>query len=293
MPARKTTPTSGTWSRGLAAAGLMTGALVPLAPGAAWALPEGGTVASGSATVSNPTATSMRVDQGSDRLIMDWTRFNIAANESVRFQQPSAASIALNRVAGQEPSAIYGSLSANGQIFLINPSGILFSSSSRVDVGALTASTLNLTNQDFLNGQYRFVQDPNHQGAAVVNQGLITAGSGGYVALLGAAARNEGIIQANLGSIVMGAGKAATLDMRGDGLIEFVVTDAVSGSVTGPSGETLSSYVSNTGTLQADGGTVALQARAVNSVIKSVVNQEGIVKATSLVDHGGGVKLVA
>ena len=95
---RKTTPMSGTWSRGLAAAGLMTGALVPLAAGTAWALPEGGTVASGSATVSNPTASSMRVDQGSDRLIMDWTRFNIAANESVRFQQPSAASIALNRV---------------------------------------------------------------------------------------------------------------------------------------------------------------------------------------------------
>ena len=81
----------------LAISGLMTSALAPLA---AWALPQGGTVAAGSATVSTPTATSMQINQATDRLVMDWTRFNIAANEAVRFQQPSAASIALNRVAG-------------------------------------------------------------------------------------------------------------------------------------------------------------------------------------------------
>jgi len=272
----------------------MAGTLAPfLAPATALALPQGGTVAAGSATVSTPTATSLRVDQFSDRAVLDWQSFNIAVNEAVRFQQPSAASIALNRVAGQEPSGIYGSLSANGQIFLINPSGILFSSSSRVDVGALTASTMNITNQDFMAGNYRFTQDPNYANAAVVNQGVITAGPGGYVALLGAAVRNEGVIVANLGSIALAAGKAATLDMRGDGLIEFVVTDAVSGSVTGPSGESLTSYVSNTGTLQADGGMVTMTGRAVTDVIKSVVNQEGVIRATSLVDHGGVVKLVA
>src|SRR5207245_10344108 len=134
------------------------------------ALTRGRTVAAGSATASTPTATSLRIDQATDRLIMDWTRFNIAANESVRFQQPSAASIALNRVLGPEPTAIFGSLSANGQIFLINPSGILFGSSSRVDVGALTASTLNMSNQDFLAVHYRFTKDPAFANAAVVNQ---------------------------------------------------------------------------------------------------------------------------
>ena len=264
------------WTTGLAAASFMTGALSPLA---AWALPQGGTVAAGSATVSTPTSTSMRIDQATDRLIMDWTRFNIAANEAVRFQQPSAASIALNRVAGLEPSSIFGSLSANGQVMLVNPGGILFGPGSRVDVGALTASTLNITNQDFLRGNYRFMQDPNFANVSVVNQGLITAGPGGYVALLGAAVRNEGVIQANLGSIALGAGKAVTLDLRGDDLIGFVMTDAVSGSVTGPNGESLAAYVSNTGTLQADGGTVALAANAAKDIIASVVNNEGIIKA--------------
>ena len=279
--------------RALTAASLVTGVLVPFAAGPSWALPQGGTVASGSATVSTPTATSMRIDQTTDRLIMDWTRFNIAANESVRFQQPSAASIALNRVLGPEPTAIFGSLSANGQIVLINPSGILFGPSSRVDVGALTASTLNTSNQDFLAGHYRFTQDPALANAAVVNQGVITAGPGGYVALLGAAARNEGVIQAQLGSIALAAGRAATLDMRGDGLIQFVVSDAVAGNVMSPDGKPLASYVSNTGTLQAAGGMVTLQAKAAGDLIRSVVNQEGVIRATSLVNRGGVIKLIA
>src|SRR5438132_5345689 len=271
----------------------MTGVLMPFVPTSALALPQGGNVAAGSATISTPTGTSLRIDQTTDRLIMDWTRFNIAANESVRFQQPSAASIALNRVAGHEASGIFGSLSANGQIFLINPSGILFGSGSRVDVGALTASTLTMSNQDFLNRQYRFTQDPSAANAAVVNQGLITTGPGGYVALLGAAARNEGVIQAQLGSIALAAGRTATLDMRGDGLIQFVVSDAVAGSVISPDGKPLASYVSNTGTLQADGGVVTLQAKAATDVIRSVVNQEGVIRATSLVNHGGVIILIA
>src|SRR5207249_4215406 len=178
-------------------------------------------------------------------------------------------------------------------IVLINPSGILFSAGSRVDVGALTASTLNMSNQDFLAGHYRFTQDPAFANAAVVNQGVITAGPGGYVALLGAATRNEGVIQAQLGSIVLAAGRAATLDMRGDGLIQFVVSDAVAGNVISPDGKPLASYVSNTGTLQADGGMVTLQAKAAGDVIRSVVNQEGVVHATSLVNHGGVITLIA
>src|SRR5436190_174966 len=168
-----------------------------------------------------------------------------------------------------------------------------FALPQRGNVGALTASTLSLRNQDFLAGQYRFTQDPAIANAAVVNQGVITAGPGGYVALLGAAARNEGVIQAQLGSIALAAGRAATLDMRGDGLIQFVVSDAVAGTVISPDGKPLASYVSNTGTLQADGGMVTLQAKAATDVIRSVVNQEGVIRATSLVNHGGVIKLLA
>src|SRR5437879_1078543 len=280
---------SARWARGLAAAGLLTSAL---ASATAWALPQAGTVAAGSATISTPTSTSLRIDQTTTSLIIDWTRFSIAANEAVRFQQPSAASIALNRVTGQEPTAIYGSLSANGQIFLVNPSGILFGSSARLDVGSLTASTMNITNQDFLAGRYRFAQDSTRPNAAVVNQGVITAGPGGYVALLGAAVRNEGVIQAELGTVALGAGQAATLDMRGDGLIGFVVTDAISGSVTGPRGESLAAYVSNSGTIRADGGTVRLTARAASDLVRYTLNQEGVIRANTLENRNGRIFLI-
>ena len=276
------------WKQGVAAAGLAAGALAPVT---AYALPEGGTVAAGSAVVSTPTATSMRVDQATQSLIMDWMRFNIASNESVRFQQPNAAAIALNRVSGNEASAIYGSLSANGRLFLVNPSGILFGAGSRVDVGGLTASTMNITNADFLAGNYRFFQDPNHANAAVVNQGTINIGPHGYAAFLGAGVRNEGVVQANLGSVVLASGSGVTLDMRGDDLIGFVVTDAVSGGVVGPSGESLASYVSNSGTLQADGGMVALSARAASDVIKSVVNTDGIIRANTFEERNGEIYL--
>src|SRR5207237_6115098 len=132
-----------------------------------------------------------------------------------------------------------------------------------------------------------FTQDPALANAAVVNQGVITAGPGGYVALLGAATRNEGVIQAQLGSIALAAGRAATLDMRGDGLIQFVVSDAVAGNVISPDGKPLASYESNTGTLQADGGMETLQAEPASDVTKPVVNHEGEGQATTATNPRG------
>nr|MBI3614197.1 filamentous hemagglutinin N-terminal domain-containing protein [Nitrospirota bacterium] len=277
------------WTRGLAAAGLMTGALAPM-PSLAFIGP-----------ITDNNGHSTNVITGNTQIITsDNSRFigttptaNINGGEYVKWYQPSAGSIALLKVAGDSPSIWNGSFWSNGQFMLQNPSGVLFSSSSRVDVASLLVTTLNMKNEDFLAGNYRFSQMAGYANAAVVNQGVITAGPGGYVALLGAAARNEGVIVANAGSIALAAGKAATLDMRGDGLIEFVVTDAVSGSVTGPDGKSLASYVSNTGTLQADGGMVTLTASAATDIIKSVVNNEGVIRAVSMVDHGGVIKLVA
>ncbi|TAL09564.1 MAG: filamentous hemagglutinin N-terminal domain-containing protein, partial [Nitrospirae bacterium] len=275
------------WTKGLAAAGLMTGVLAPT-PSLAFIQ-----------TITDVNGHSTNVINGNTQTITsDNSRFigttasaNINGGEYVKWYQPSAGSIALLKVAGDSPSIWNGSFWSNGQFFLQNPSGVLFGSASRVDVASLTATTLNISNQDFLSGNYRFSQMAGYANAAVVNQGVITAGPGGYVALLGAAVRNEGVIIANAGSIALAAGKAATLDMRGDGLIEFVVTDAVSGSVAGPNGESLASYVSNTGTLQADGGMVTLTANAATDIIKSVVNNEGVIRAQSMVERNGVVVL--
>jgi len=122
----------------------------------AWAdLPSGPVVVSGGAAI-------IQVDTGlhianTPGTIIQWDRFNIGAGERVHFEQWAPASAVLNRVTGMwGESRIDGMLSSNGRVFLINRNGILFGPGSRVDVAGLVASTLNISNEDFLAGRYRF-----------------------------------------------------------------------------------------------------------------------------------------
>src|SRR4051794_4604100 len=96
------------------------------------------------------------IDQGSSKAIIDWQQFAIGAGYRVRFNQPNSSSIILNRVVGGDPSTILGSLSANGQVFLVNPFGVYFGAGSAVDVGALLATTMNIRNDDFMSGNLVF-----------------------------------------------------------------------------------------------------------------------------------------
>ena len=146
-------PKSPLKSLALLAAMLLAGApAYGLDPGA---LPGGGQVTAGSATIG-VSGTQMTVNQSSQQLIANWNSFNIGANAAVRFNQPNSAAGALNRISGQSPSQIMGSLSSNGQVFLLNPSGIIFGKTSRVDVGGLVASSLSISDSDFLAGKNRF-----------------------------------------------------------------------------------------------------------------------------------------
>ncbi|MBI5907382.1 MAG: filamentous hemagglutinin N-terminal domain-containing protein, partial [Burkholderiales bacterium] len=139
------------------------------------ALPGDVSVVAGQATVSTPTANAMVVKQGSDKAILNWQSFNIGAGQSVQFMQPNAASVALNRVIGANPSAIYGSLSANGQVFLLNPAGVMFAPGAQVNVGGLVASSLAISNEDFIAGRYTF---SNTGSGGVVNHGSINTARG-------------------------------------------------------------------------------------------------------------------
>ena len=149
-----------------------------------YALPSGAETVHGEAafSVSDNTLT---VSQATDQLIVNWEAFGIDAGERVVFDQPGATSIALNRVIGDDPSAIYGQLTANGRVFLLNPHGILFGAGARVDVGGLVASTLELHDDDFLAGTYRFTRSHPDSHGGIVNEGQLTTGEGGFIALLG------------------------------------------------------------------------------------------------------------
>jgi filamentous hemagglutinin family protein len=168
---------------------------------AAQAEPRGGTVVEGAAGISQAGSIT-NVDQSTNKAIINWQGFSVGANEAVNFHQPGASSVTLNRVIGNETSVINGAISANGQVFIVNSAGVLFGKGSQVNVGGLVASTRDISNQDFMAGNYTFSGTSN---AAVINQGRIRAhgggAGGGYVALLGKTVSNEGVISARLGTV--------------------------------------------------------------------------------------------
>ncbi len=266
-------------------------ALQVFVPTIAAALPNGGQVVGGQATISQPTSQSLQIQQSTDKAIINWQQFSIGAGQAVRFSQPSIRSIALNRVVGIDPSVILGQLQANGRIFLINPNGILFGAGAQINVGGLLATTLQIRDEDFMAGRYLFAQDPLKGLKSVVNQGTIHVSDHGFVVLAAPGVSNEGMIVANLGTTVLASGKALTVDLMGDGLINYAISGKILDQVTGPAGKPLSSAVSNSGTIQADGGQVILSARASGDVFSSVVNQSGVIRAHSLVNNGGVVRL--
>ncbi|MDB5696708.1 MAG: filamentous hemagglutinin [Sphingomonas bacterium] len=245
----------------------------------AWAqsLPTGGTVTAGAATVMTGTA-SVTVTQTSSAAAIDWASFNIGAGKTVRFDQPNANAVALNRVTGPDPSAIFGNLSANGKVFLVNPNGVLFGKGAQVTVGGLVASTLDISNADFMAGRYQFSGSGN---AAVSNRGSITAADGGYVALLGANVSNEGVIVARLGTVALAGGQGVTLDVAGDGLLNVAVDRGA-----------VNALVDNGGLIRADGGQVMLTAQAAGQLLRTVVNNTGVIEARTLGSRNGRIVLL-
>ena len=236
----------------------------PAAPPAATALPTGGQVVAGQASISS-SAARMDITQSSQRAAIDWQTFNIGSAAHVHFEQP-AAGVALNRVLDSNASQIFGRLSATGQVFLSNPNGVLFAPGSQVDVGGLVASTLGLSNADFMAGNYRFAGSSSN---AVVNQGNIRAAQGGTVALIAARIDNSGSISAPQGNVLMAAGSRVRLDLGGP--VQIEVEQGA-----------LDALVANGGAIHANGGLVYLTAKAANELTRSAINHSGLIEVQTL-----------
>ena len=258
-------------ARAIAAAGLLASPLwLQAAPPAAGALPIGLQVAAGQASVL--TEGSQMTVRNSNGAILNWGSFNIGAAAGVHFDQVNAASKVLNRVTGTDPTQIFGRLGSNGQVWLLNPNGVLFGQGARVDVAGLVTSTLRLNDNDFLSGRYRFNGDAGST-AAVRNEGSIRSANGGQVLMLGARVDNSGSVEAPGGTITLAA--ARSVELVDTGLPNLAVRVDV------PEGESL-----NIGRLLADGGAV--------NVFGAIVNQQGLVQADTLVaDAQGRIMLKA
>lgn len=241
----------------------------------AYALPEGGQVAAGQAAITTAGST-MTIAQQTAQAIINWQNFGIGSGEAVHINQPNSQAMLLNRVVGSNPSEIFGQLTANGQVILVNPNGVFFRPGSSVDVGGLTASTLNIANEDFLKGQLRFAGDSQNP---VINAGSINA-QNGYVNLLAKEVVNEGIIAAQTGSVNLAAGSGMSLDYNGDGKMTVAVTDGA-----------YQSAVANKKLIQADGGLVVMTASGKDALMDSAVNNSGMIQANTLGEATGQISL--
>ena len=139
----------------------------------ALANPQGPQVVSGTASFSQPNAHTLNVTN-SHNAIINWQSFDIGAGQTTNFIQPSSASSVLNRVLSNDPSKIYGTLNSNGHVFLINQHGLMIGAGAQINTAGFYGSTLNITNEDFLNGNLKF-EGGGYGG--IVNQGYIHAPS--------------------------------------------------------------------------------------------------------------------
>ncbi len=262
--------------KGLGLKGLVGLGGFGLALGApAFAGPEGGVVTQGAAAIQRQGNQTI-ITQQTDRAALSWKNFDIGASEGVEFRQPSTSSIALNTINSRRPTQIQGSLTANGQVWLQNPNGILFGSNATVNVGGLLATSGQIDERAFAEGAGR-VGVTGGQGA-IINDGALIAGEGG-VALVAPVVENHGSIETVGGNVDLAATDRFAIDFGGDGLLSIQVTAAEAEALA----------LVQDGTIRAEGGVVRLTAAQAEAVRDSLVTVGGIVEATGIAEVGGEI----
>ncbi len=247
----------------------------------------------------------LNIKQLTDKATLDWKSFNIDVDKGVRFDQPSTTSIALNRIHDSSPSKIMGSLTANGQVYLVNQNGFVFGKNSQVNANSLVATTLGISEEVFQRGitkvfdinnsaalegngqiylkdeQGQIIHDQNGQKVKIqilLEKGanIKTQGEGGRVIIAAPVVNNEGSIETPDGQTIIAAAqdKVYLQEAGSDSDVRGLVVEV------GAGGE-----VNNVGKVLAERGNVSLLGFA--------VNQKGIASATTSVRLNGSVHLMA
>ena len=256
-------------------------------PPALYANPTGEQVVGGAAGFSRPDAATLIVNQNTDRAVINWNSFSIANGELTRFVQPSSSSAVLNRVVTANPSAIYGTLQANGNVYLINPGGVLVGAGGLVNTASFVASTHDMNTEEFMKGgQLNF---KGNSDASVINQGNITAREGD-VFLIAKEVKNEGQLMAKDGTVGMVSGTEVSLQAVGQGNFKVRLMAAEKDPTSprtsqGEGGASKgSAEIVNEGVIQA--ANAVLEAKG--SYLPMAIKNTGVIQATGLVDNGDG-----
>ena len=238
---------------------------------------------SGVATAPVPVGNNLTINQTSNRAIYNWSSFNIGADGKVIFNQPGVNAIALNRIYDANPTQIFGSLQANGQLYLINQNGFLFGATARVNTGGLLASSLNITDDIFNNGllsatqnKAPVLQSTGNLASVVVEPGArITTNADGQRILLAAKTiDNQGEITANGGQVILAAGDTLYVNASDDPALRGLLVEVNGGGT-----------VTNTGSVTAERGNI--------TAVGLAINQNGRMSATTSVSENGSIRLLA
>ena len=239
-------------------------------------------------SAASATSTTTTIAHTDSHAIINWNSFNIAAGDTVVFDQ-SAAAVTLNRVAVNGGiSQINGNINSNGRVFILNPNGVVFGNGAKVNVGSLLASSMDMSDDDFLADNYKLTAVDGKY-SHVANHGTIHAASAGYVALVGETVANTGTIHAQYGSVVLAAGRIATASFNG-GLISFHINANGKDSANSQGGS-IADAVSNSGEIHANGGTVTLTTKVASDIFTHAVNNTGVIHATHISGHGDDMYL--
>ena len=262
---------------------------VAAAPGA-YANPQGADVVHGQVSITSPSANVLNITN-SPGAIINWQAFGINPNEITQFIQQGSHSAVLNRVIGQDPSQILGQLLSNGKVLLINPNGIVFGPNAIVDTAGLIASSLNISDQDFLNNNLQF--DGNADHGAIQNQGYITAGKDGDIFLIAPNIENSGIIETDGGRLILAAGEKVILTSLDTENIVFEV-QSPDNEVTnlgalithGGAAEIFAGTITHSGSINADSLTINNAGEIVLAAIDDITIEMGAVLSASGDDGG-------
>ncbi|MBW4707473.1 filamentous hemagglutinin N-terminal domain-containing protein [Roseobacter sp. YSTF-M11] len=242
--------------------------------------PQGGVVASGSASIAQ-TAQQSVINQTTERAVIDWQGFDVGRDHTVTFNQPGRSSATLNRVNSASASVIRGAINAPGTVVIQNTAGVLFTGDAQIDTGGLVASSQLVDPGHFMNsGNFR-IGGGERPGARVVNEGTFSIGDAGLAALVGSNVGNAGTIVAHLGTVALASGETTTIDLAGDGVFQIAV-----------SGTPEAGRATNAGRIDVSGGRVLISAGGAAGVLDTVINTSGIIRAASGTDAGGRVELI-
>lgn len=246
-------------------------------------LPSGGRVVEGGADIDYVSRRLLEIHQDTDRVVIDWNSFNIGERSTTEFFQPSSSSLAVNRVTGRgdDPTQILGTLRANGRVMILDRNGVIFGRNSHIDVGGIIASTGNVDNREIMSGADTFKLDRFGKGEVVNNSRDFSVRDSGLAALVAPTVRNNGVIVARMGKVALASGTSTTVDLYGDNLIS-IATDAEPAKFA---------KIEQKGTIDAEGGIVALTAGAARDIVDSAINVDGVILVSSARMDGGKIIL--